>query len=208
MPRVYFTISSISLPTFDTVTAGYHKQVDEKKSSIRLRAAFLFTCVKSLCRERKLPQKVIPTKTPRSISPIIDPQFLLFAILVAEYMRQGYQVGHMGGSGAFVHYAECSLATFVTSTIQLGERHTLSITPHKHSVEVSDIPEYARLLKLKSLTRDASLSALLNRLALWLYLFVQVYHYGWKIVLYHPKTNDKKELSNIFFSKFSPDMPL
>jgi hypothetical protein len=144
---------------------------------------------------------------PRSASPLVDPQFLLLSILVVEYMRRGYQVGHMGGSGVFVHYKECSLATFVLNTITISERYVLSITPHKHCIEVSDIPEYARLLKLKSLTRDASLPALLNRLALWLYLFVQAYHYDWKVVLHHPETGDKKEMTSSFFSKFSDDMP-
>lgn len=210
MPRVYFSISSVPEQTFARVTEGYHRTEDDVKkiTGIRPRIIFWFNCFKTLCQERRLPQKVITPKPPRSTSPLVDPQFLLFALCVAEHLSLGYQVGHMGGSGTFVPYIECSLASFVPSTIKIDERYALSITPHTHSVEIGDVPEYAQLLKLKQLTRDPSLSLLLNRLALWLYFFVLAYHYGWKIVLYHPKTGNRKEPTSTFFSKFWSEMSL
>lgn len=207
MPRVHFTISSVSEPTFAILTQGYHRQDgDRQTTGVGAQIIFLWKCINSVCRRRKLPQKATAQKTPRSVSPLIDPQFLLFALLVTDYLRRGYQAGHMGGSGAFVPYKECTLSSSVPNTIMLGQVWVLPITPHKHVVDIGDIPEYARLLKLKQLTRDTSVSALLNRLALWLYLFVHAYHYGWKLVLYHPKTEDRKVLSSAFFAKFSHDM--
>lgn len=203
-----FTISSISKPTFDIVTEGYHKQEDLRAYRMPTRITIRLKRLATLCRERLSPTKAYALKRLRSVSPLVDPEFLLFALRVAEHMHRGYEVGHVGGAGAFVPYAECSLSAFVPDTITLEGRYTLCITPHKHQVEIGDIPEYARLLKLKRLTRDVSLAALLNRLALWLYLFVQVYHYGWKIVLCHPITGEQKELTSIFFSKFAADMAL
>jgi hypothetical protein len=205
---VHFSISSISKPTLDVVAEGYYKQEDLRAYHLPTRTMIRFKRLVTFCREYLSPTKEYALKMKRSASPLVDPEFLLFALLVAEHMHRGYEVGHVGGAGAFVPYSECSLSSFVPNTISLDGRYTLCITPHKHHVEVGDIPEYARLLKLKRLTRDVSLAALFNRLALWLYLFVQVYHYGWKIVLCHPRTGERKELTSIFFSKFSVGMAL
>jgi len=209
MPRVYFTISSISRPLFGIISDGYHKEKRETKmTKFRERVIFLLIHFKNVFRKHPSPQSAHIAKTTRSISPLVDPEFLAFATAVAEYLRKGYAVGHLGGAGTLVPYAECSLSPCVQNTISLDTRYVLSIAPHRYAVDVGDIPEYAQLLKLKSLTRDTSLSSLLNRLALWLYLFVQIHHYGWRVVLYHPETGDKKEMTSGFFSKFSPEMPL
>ena len=209
MPRVYFTITSISEASFRILTEGYHKRDDEVVENFTKRT---LAKIKSFFgRELPKKQRVSPcssVENTRAQYPVLDPQFLLFTMLIVGYLNKGSHIGHFGNALFMPYHDECSLGGISSGVLLWNGKYVLHREAHKYSVEVNDIPEYGRLKKLQQMTNDASLSALLNRLVLWLHLFVEINHYGWSIAVKHPKTNDLKILSNPFFLKFSKETAL
>ncbi len=208
MPRIYFSINSISEAHFKTITNGYHGLVEQIPENFLKRS---LTGVKYLFR-KKTTQNVLSMMESnvgraRSAYPILDPHFLLFAMLVIAYVHKGYLVGHVNSERFNAHH-EVTRRALPTSALLINDQFIVHRPVHKHSAMINDIPEYARLRKLQKLTGDASLSALLNRLTLWLYHFVEMRQCGWEIAVRHPKTNDIKILSSPFFAKFPKEMVL
>lgn len=209
MPRIYFSINSISEAHFRSLTNGYHGLIERAPESFLQRS---LCAVKALFRRKNKPLIALTimqssAQRMRSAYPMLDPHFLLFALLVVSYVHKGYEIGHVG-SGKFIAHQGVVRRALPSDVLLINEQFALKRPAHKYSVLINDIPEYARLKKLQDLTGDASFSALLNRLTLWLYHFVDMRQYGWTIAVQHPKTNDIKILSSPFFEKFPTEMVL
>ena len=209
MPRVYFSINSISEAHWKTLTSGYHGLVERRPESFLQKS---ISRVKYLFRKKRktdnsLSMMESSIERMRSPYPVLDPHFLLFAMLVIAYVHKGYVIGHVG-NGNFIEHHDVVLRALPANTTVIGDRFSITRPIHRYNAMINDIPEYARLMKLQSLTGDASTSALLNRLTLWLYHFVEMHQYGWSMAVRNPHTNDIKILSSPFFAKFPTEMVL
>lgn len=207
MPRIYFSINTISEAHFKTITNGYHGLVEQVPESFLKRS---LTGVKYLFRKKPpmaLSMMESSVERARSAYPMLDPHFLMFTMLVIAYVHKGYAIGHVS-NGRFMAHHEIVRRGLPSEALHLNDRYELARPIHKYSAMINDIPEYARLKKLQKLTGDASLSALLNRLTLWLYHFVEMHQYEWAIAVKHPKTHDIKILTSPFFAKFPKEMVL
>ncbi len=209
MPRIYFSINSISEVHWKTLTNGYHGLVKRVPESFLKRS---LSSVKSLFRKKSKTDNATSmfessVESARSAYPVLDSHFLLFAMLVVSYVHKGYAIGHVSG-GRFIEHQEIVRRALPSDTLLINDQFAVRRPIHKYDAVINDIPEYARLVKLQKLTCDASFSALLNRLTLWLYHFVEMHLYGWSIAVRHPNTNDIKILSSPFFAKFPKEMVL
>ena len=209
MPRIYFSINSISEAHWRTLTNGYHGLIERAPESFLQKSV---SRVKYLFRKKRKTDNSLTVmessiERMRSPYPVLDPHFLLFAMLVITYIHKGYVIGHVG-SGSFIEHHEVVLRALPANTTLIGERFVITRPIHRYSAMINDIPEYARIKKLQNLTCDASTSAVLNRLTLWLHHFVEMHQYGWSMAVCHPQTKDIKILSSPFFAKFPIEMVL
>jgi hypothetical protein len=208
VPRVCFVIDSVTKTEYMNLLSGYRESLEKPPALSRVAR------MKRACRSA-LESVGIFEKTsirdavgaPLSTAhPVLDVRFLEFCIEAARYMSKGYAIGPGDGQEYFYPYTEVSLYSEIRGEIEQYDgwnKLTMRIAPHAHAEEVSDIPIYAHLRTLRALTRDRSVSALLNRLTLWLALFVCSAHYCRKVVVCHPKTGERKVLESAFLQSMA-----
>ncbi len=217
MPLVRFVINSVTEPEYQSLMKGYRAARDAPPPRPpfvgRVRRAIVRIVSSLPLVGRKI--GVAATENEKQVycgpHPVLDPRFLEFCITVAQYMSSGYAVGPGDGNEFFYSYDMVTLSGHVPGEIENYDGWNKLITriaPHSYSEEIPDIPTHAHLRTLRALTHDVSISALVNRLALWLSYFVVSTHYCHKIVACRPKTGDMKVLDTRFFRSFAQHMSL
>ncbi len=217
MPRLHFSITSLPPQLFKMLTEGYHHPTVEEipRGAVRFFVyklkrwgSTLRHALKQATQTRSFFSVEKSKEHYRAVYPMFDPQFLLFAVLVAEHVNKGFEIGNQDGRGAFAAFDDFNFSRDPPDIFMVTETQGLRIVPHRYYADVGDIPEHALLKKLQQMTRDKSLSALVNRLSLWMYLFVGATYYGWPIAAKHKQTKELKMLTSPFFKKFSKSMSL
>lgn len=218
MPRVHFVISSVPESEYRSTMKGYCDARDlpppplPPVASMKRAIARIISSLRSIRNSNgKTAPSAVEGPIYRGEHPILDPRFLAFCISAAQYLSRGYAIGPGDGKDFFYAYNEVSLSGLVHEVIENHDgwnRLIMPIAPHAYDEEIPDIPTYAHLLILQMLTRDPSVSRVLNRLALWLSYFVYSIHYCHKIIVYHPSTKDKKVLDTHFLQAFAQHMKI
>ncbi|OGZ05759.1 MAG: hypothetical protein A3C93_00635 [Candidatus Lloydbacteria bacterium RIFCSPHIGHO2_02_FULL_54_17] len=209
MPPLHFVIDSITEVDYRKLLEGYRNSFDTPPHPLSLvaRVKNILWSLNFLRKKTDAPQEDL--RMYRGLHPVFDTRFLEFCVIVANYMSRGYVIGPGDGKDFFYAYDEVTLWGSVRGEFENYDgwnKLVTKIAPHAYDEEIPDIPTRAHLRTLQALSRDPSLSQLLNRLALWFLYFACSVQYCREIVAFHPKTGDQQVLDTCFFKTLAPHL--